>query len=509
MNILKPIAARGGSSVTDHATEKMTALDRVQAIIEFNMDGTIITANKNFLDVVGYSLEEIRGQHHSMFADPDYAESDEYRQFWADLNRGEFKAAQYKRFGKGGKEIWIEASYNPLIGKNGKPFRVVKFATDITKQTMANAEFRGKVEAINRAQAVIEFEMDGTILDANENFLAVMGYTLDEVRGKHHSMFAEPEFAASAEYREFWAKLNRGEYQAAQYKRLGKGGKEVWIEASYNPIIDPNGKPLKVVKFATDLTPRKAENQKLADEFQSKVQSLVDTVAGSADKLEGAAQGLTAAAQETDNQSQTVAAATEELTMSVSEIMTQIERSNETIRTAVEDAQKSEKQVAGLVEAASKVGEVTSLISDIADQTNLLALNATIEAARAGEAGKGFAIVAQEVKALASQTAKATEEIESHTRQIQSVSNTTAEEINNTIQVIQKIDELSSVISQSVSEQSQATSEVAQNIAGVQTAAAESGRASTDVHDVSRHLSEQFVDLRARVSDFIDKVRAM
>ncbi|WP_422006106.1 methyl-accepting chemotaxis protein [Pyruvatibacter mobilis] len=500
---------KAAAAVTDHAREKLEALDRAQAIIEFEMDGTIITANANFLAVMGYELDEIRGQHHSMFADPDYAASQDYRDFWATLNEGTFQAAQYKRFAKGGREVWIEASYNPLIGRDGKPFRVVKFATDITSQIKANAERNGKLEAIDRSQAVIEFEMDGTIITANDNFLAVMGYELDEIRGRHHSMFADPDFAASQEYRDFWATLNDGTFQAAQYKRFGKDGREVWIEASYNPILDPEGRPIKVVKFAADLTPRKQENRQLADDFQQNVQMLVQSVSAAATQMENTAQGLTAASQETDSQANSVAAATEELTMSVREIMAQIERSSETIDAAVRDAKRSEQLVAGLVEAAGRVGEVTSLISDIADQTNLLALNATIEAARAGEAGKGFAIVAQEVKALASQTAKATEEIDAQTRNIQETSSTTAEGINATIEVINRISEMSNAIASSVGEQSQATNEVAGNIAAVQQAAAESGQASTQVLDVSRDLAGRSTELQARVGEFIEKVRSM
>src|SRR5262245_19593690 len=274
------------------------ALNKSQAVIEFNLDGTIITANENFLRAMGYTLAEVKGRHHSMFVEPAYKDSAEYRDFWAKLNRGEFQAAQYRRFGKGGKEIWIEASYNPIFGKNGKPYKVVKFATDISAQKAQFADLLGKVEAIGRSQAVIEFELDGTILNANENFLSVMGYRLDEIKGKHHSMFADAAYKASAEYRDFWAKLNRGEYQAGQYKRFAKGGKEVWIEASYNPILDQNGKPCKVVKFATDLTKRKQQNLELARNFETGVKALVQVVSSSAGELETMAQTLAAAAEQ-------------------------------------------------------------------------------------------------------------------------------------------------------------------------------------------------------------------
>ncbi len=246
---------RSGSA--EENTAKLAALDKVQAVIEFAPDGTILTANRNFLDAMGYALEEVRGRHHGMFVEPAHRESQEYRQFWAKLGRGEFQAGQFKRFGKGGKEVWIEASYNPIRDRRGKPVKIVKYAIDVTGQKMAFADLRGQVEAIHKSQAVIEFELDGTILTANRNFLDAVGYALEEIRGRHHGMFVEPAHRESQEYRRFWAKLGEGEFQAGQFKRFGKGGKEVWIEASYNPIRDLNGRPFKVVKFATDITARK------------------------------------------------------------------------------------------------------------------------------------------------------------------------------------------------------------------------------------------------------------
>jgi len=195
-------------------------------VIEFKMDGTIITANQNFLDAMGYRLDEIQGKHHQMFAPPDLRGSDAYKAFWASLNRGEFQAAEYKRIGKGGREVWIQASYNPILDGAGRPVKVIKFATDITEKKIRNMEDAGKISAIGRAQAVIEFNLDGTIITANENFLTTVGYRLEEIQGKHHSMFVAPSERDSAAYREFWAKLGRGEFEAAEYKRFGKGGKQ-------------------------------------------------------------------------------------------------------------------------------------------------------------------------------------------------------------------------------------------------------------------------------------------
>ncbi len=215
----------------DYAAQAAAA-NRSQAIVEFNLDGTIITANDNFLKALGYTLAEIQGKHHSMFVEPAFQDSPAYREFWASLNRGDFQAAEYKRVGKGAKEVWIQASYNPIFDDKGKPFKVVKFATDVTGEKLRNADLAGQIEAIGKSQAVIEFDMDGTIIKANDKFLSALGYSLSEIRGRHHSMFVDPSERDGAEYRAFWDSLNKGHYQAAEYKRIGKSGKEVYIQAS-------------------------------------------------------------------------------------------------------------------------------------------------------------------------------------------------------------------------------------------------------------------------------------
>jgi len=251
---------RGAMMTWEVVTERaafegaIKAIDKVMAVIEFDLDGTVQTANANFLSTLGYSLEEIKGRHHRMFVDPSSAGTADYAHFWESLRDGKFQAGEFKRIGKGGKEVWIQASYNPILDKQGKPFKVVKFATDITAQKVANADYQGQLAAIDKVMAVIEFELDGTIRTANANFLLVLGYNLDEVKGRHHRMFVEPTYAASADYSRFWENLRRGEFQSDEFKRIGKGGKEVWIQASYNPIFDLNGKPFKVVKYATDVT---------------------------------------------------------------------------------------------------------------------------------------------------------------------------------------------------------------------------------------------------------------
>ncbi|MBB3677062.1 methyl-accepting chemotaxis protein [Modestobacter versicolor] len=233
------------------------ALDRSQAVIEFALDGTIMTANRNFLDAMGYTLAEVRGKHHRMFVEPGTAASAEYADFWQRLGTGQFEGGVYKRLAKGGREVWLQATYNPILDDEGKPLKVVKFASDITVARLADAESRGKVAAIDRAQAVVEFRTDGTVIGANANFLETMGYALHEIQGKHHRIFCEPGVASSPEYEEFWVRLSSGGYEAGEFKRVAKDGREVWLQATYNPILDDTGKPLKIVKFASDITEAK------------------------------------------------------------------------------------------------------------------------------------------------------------------------------------------------------------------------------------------------------------
>ncbi|MEM6960407.1 MAG: PAS domain-containing protein, partial [Myxococcota bacterium] len=227
------------------------AIHRSQAVIEFLLDGTILTANQNFLNAMGYALEEVQGEHHRIFVEAGYARSAEYRAFWEKLAQGHYHSGEFKRLSKSRREVWIQASYNPVLDSSGRPHKIVKFATDITEQKLKTSNTEGQIDAIHRSQAVIEFEVDGTILTANENFLNAMGYSLQEVQGRHHRIFVEEEFARGPEYRAFWEKLAQGHYHSGEFKRLSKSGQEVWIQASYNPILDSDGRPIKVIKFAS------------------------------------------------------------------------------------------------------------------------------------------------------------------------------------------------------------------------------------------------------------------
>ncbi|OYW36199.1 MAG: hypothetical protein B7Z45_06110, partial [Azorhizobium sp. 12-66-6] len=236
------------------AASKLDAIERSQAVIEFEPSGKIITANENFLTLLGYRLEEVRGKHHSLFMPERERGTPAYQRFWDELASGKYQQAEFCRITKDGREVWIQGSYNPILGPTGKTLRVVKVASDITQQKQVNADLQSQINAINRVQAVIQFALDGTILDANQNFLETLGYSLEEIRGKHHSIFVDQAERTSPDYRRFWDRLREGEFQAAEFRRIAKSGQEVWIQASYNPIFDANGRIYKIVKFATDIT---------------------------------------------------------------------------------------------------------------------------------------------------------------------------------------------------------------------------------------------------------------
>lgn len=256
----------------------LMAIDRTQAVIEFDLDGHVLRANENFLKRMGYALEDIVGHHHEMFCTPEYRSSPEYRDFWANLRAGKHISGEFRRVDAQGKLVWLHAVYTPVAGENGKLLKVIKFANDITADKCRQHELDSKLAAIGRSQAVIDFSPDGSILDANDNFLNLMGYTLDEVKGRHHRMFVSAEEAAAQAYLNFWEELARGHYQSGEYKRVGWGGKEVWIQATYNPIFGPDGKTAKVVKYAVDVTEakmRNAENQAKLDALD-KAQAVIE-----------------------------------------------------------------------------------------------------------------------------------------------------------------------------------------------------------------------------------------
>jgi len=472
---------------------KLDALDRSQAVIEFNVDGTIIAANGNFLSAVGYTLSEIQGKHHSMFVVAEERGSPTYKNFWAELARGTFQSGQYKRIGKGGTEIWIQATYNPILDASGMTHKVVKFCTDITQQKMQTAELEGQIEAINTSNAVIHFNLDGTIIKANDNFLGAVGYTLAEIRGQHHRMFVTEQDRNSTAYRQFWESLNRGEFQGGEYRRHGKNGREIWLQATYNPIFDPSGKPYKVVKFCTDITKQV--------QLKAAIKQTIDVDLGAVSQAISAMTHQAMEAAGSSNQTaanvQAVASAAEELVYSVQEIGRRVEEAAQITQKAVDLGRRTNDIVGGLATSADRIGQVVGLINTIASQTNLLALNATIEAARAGEAGKGFAVVATEVKALASQTAKATAEIATQIDTVQAGTTDAVAAIHDITSVIHAMNEISTSIAAAIEEQGSVTREISNNMStasqGVQvvnTNLASIADATRAAHDSARKVQD-------------------
>lgn len=479
----------------------LDALDRSQAVIHFNLDGTIQWANDNFLAAMGYTLPEIQGRHHSLFVENAYAASEEYRAFWKNLRDGMFQSGEYKRFGKGGREIWIQASYNPIFDSKGKPYKVVKYATDITRQTMQNADLKGQIDAIGKSQAVIHFNLDGTVQWANENFLAALGYSLAEIEGRHHSLFVDSHYAASHDYKHFWDTLRQGKFQSAEFQRVGKGGKEIWIQASYNPIFDPNGNPFKVVKYATDIT-----NDVLRRQEKNRIGEMVDKNLGSiAEAVDNANIRTTSASSASTQASttvQTIAAAAEELNSSIQEIASSMAHSREAVQDAVMMAEQADRSTQELTLAAEQMSGIVAIIQGIANQINLLALNATIESARAGEAGKGFAVVASEVKNLAAQVGQATDKISLEITNMQSVSGnvvtalaqiktaigTVGDSVTGIASAIEEQSAVTSQMSAHMQTASVACSDVDSNLRDILTAMEASNQYTKEVQEMSKEL---------------------
>lgn len=366
--------------------EMFTAMQSALAIIEFTPEGIITKVNDNFSKVTGYSASELIGQHHKLLCDKSEVDSPEYKAFWQRLNNGETISGEILRKHKNGSDIWLEANYFPVKNVENKIVKVLKIANDVTEQVMHSRSNDSLLSAINRSMAVIEFDMKGHVTNANQNFLNLMGYTLEEVKGQHHKIFCEPDYVKTAQYAAFWEKLNEGRFIADNFKRINKYQSPVWLEATYNPIFDKHGKPYRVIKFATDITEkvRRSEEEKVAA-----------------------------------NTAYNVSLETEKLSSEGEDI---IFKTIDKLQLLKEQFSLSSTELEQLGAETAQISFIVKTISDITEQTNLLALNAAIEAARAGDSGRGFAVVADEVRSLATRTSQSTAEIANMINKIQSKS---------------------------------------------------------------------------------------
>ncbi|WP_207864219.1 PAS domain-containing methyl-accepting chemotaxis protein [Pseudomonas sp. 58(2021)] len=351
------------------------ALGRSMAVVEFDLDGKVLRANDNFLATMGYSAEQLLMKSHREFCSSALTNSAEYSQFWSQLRAGKFVSGTFQRVNSMGQNVWLEASYNPVIDERGQVITIVKYALDVTEKVVQEALNRGKLAALDRAMAVIEFDLSGNILSANDNFLHTMGYALNELKGKHHRLFCEASLINGSDYSDFWRRLNAGEFFSGQFKRIGKHGRVVWLEATYNPVYDATGKLSKIVKFASDITER-------------------------IERFEEDSRGASRAYH--------ISAETEKVAEQGAQVIQETARE---MRQIAENIGASARLVGQLGDRSEQITAIVNTIRGIADQTNLLALNAAIEAARAGDQGRGFAVVADEVRQLAGRTSRSTAEI--------------------------------------------------------------------------------------------------
>jgi methyl-accepting chemotaxis protein len=540
---------------------QMTAISKSQGVVEVGLDGELLKANDVYLNMLGYTEKELVGQPSAMVLDPSFAKSEAFATLWAKVVKGGVDTGQYKRISKSGKEVWIQASYNPIYDLHGKPYKIVNYTIDITEQKLQAAVNAGQLAAIDKIQCVIEFDLTGKIIAANANFASAVGYSESEILGKHHSMFVDVAYRSSKEYKAFWEALARGEPQAGQVKRMAKGGKETLFMATHNPIMDINGKPFKIVKYATDITEEHRSSVALAEaveETQAIIEaakegdltsrvSLVDKVGAIASLCMGVnalmdqmtniivqvrdagntintaageiASGNNDLSRRTENQADSLektASSMEELSSTVKQNADNAKQANQLATEASDVAMRGGKAVDEVVNTMSainnsskKIEDIISVIDGIAFQTNILALNAAVEAARAGEQGRGFAVVADEVRNLAQRSASAAKEIKElisdsvgktaeGTKQVETAGSTMQEIVTS----VKRVTDIMGEITAASEEQSQGIDQVNQAVTSIDKVTQQNASLVEQAAAAAESLVEQAASLIETVSAY-------